>query len=147
MCLQRELNPGLSGPQADALTAEPNLPGLLLQLLRFCLSLTFDNLIIICLNVSFIGVLYFFNRIFLKISFVCLFVLSSPEDIFQFFVQIEREGERGRERERNIDVKGHIEGLPPARPTRAGDKLQPKYVPLAGTEPGSLWTAGRRFNR
>nr|KAF6407367.1 hypothetical protein HJG59_009989 [Molossus molossus] len=42
-----------------------------------------------------------------------------------FFVQIEWEGERGRER--NIDVKGHIEWLPPTRPTRARDKLQPSH--------------------
>nr|KAF6462169.1 hypothetical protein HJG59_011233 [Molossus molossus] len=59
----------------------------------------------------------------------------------------DRAGGRERKRERNIDVKGHIEWLPPARPTRAGDKLQPRYVPLAGTEPGSLRTAGRCSNR
>nr|KAF6489861.1 hypothetical protein HJG59_010263 [Molossus molossus] len=81
-------------------------------------------------------------------SILFFFFLSSPEDIFPYFVQIEWEGERGRrERERNIDVKGHIEWLPPTRPTRAGDKLQPKYVSLVGTEPGSLRTAGRRSNR
>nr|KAF6398568.1 sirtuin 3 [Molossus molossus] len=41
----------------------------------------------------------------------------------------------------------HDKGLLLHNPTRAGDKLQPRYAPLAGTEPGSVWTAGRCSNR
>nr|KAF6425191.1 hypothetical protein HJG59_009239 [Molossus molossus] len=62
---------------------------------------------------------------------------------FFFFVQI-RVGGRQRERERNIDVKGthRSSGCHPHDPTRPVDKLQLRYMPLAGTEPGSLWTTG-----
>nr|KAF6480722.1 hypothetical protein HJG59_010572 [Molossus molossus] len=58
--------------------------------------------------------------------------LSSPEDIFPYFVQIEWE----REREKHRRERDTLSGCHPHNPTRARDKLQLRYVPLAGTEPG-----------
>nr|KAF6480870.1 hypothetical protein HJG59_010664 [Molossus molossus] len=66
---------------------------------------------------------------------------------FSIFVQTEWEGERGRDREKHRRERDTSSGCHLHDPTRAGDKLQPRYMPLARTEPGSLWTAGQHSNR
>nr|KAF6480750.1 hypothetical protein HJG59_010592 [Molossus molossus] len=57
--------------------------------------------------------------------------------------QIEWEGKRKEERERNINVRETYR-VPATctMPTGTRDKLQQRYMPLAGTKPKTLWSAG-----
>nr|KAF6453016.1 hypothetical protein HJG59_008287 [Molossus molossus] len=73
------------------------------------------------------------------------FFILTQGHILIFCSDRERERKRGREKHRR--ERDTSRGCQPHHPTRAGDKLQLRYAPLAGTEPRSLWTTGRRSNR
>nr|KAF6426390.1 hypothetical protein HJG59_009098 [Molossus molossus] len=71
-----------------------------------------------------------------------LFFLILTGGHFCIYLQIER-----GEGERNIDVRGtHRVAATHMSPTGAGDELQPRYLPLVGTEPGTLRSTGWRSN-
>nr|KAF6394631.1 hypothetical protein HJG59_010731 [Molossus molossus] len=82
----------------------------------------------------------------------CFFIQSASLCLFFFFfilfqghfciyLQVEWEGEGEKERERNIDVREtHGVVATYTTPTGIRDKLQPKYVPLADTKLGCLWS-------
>nr|KAF6398600.1 hypothetical protein HJG59_010445 [Molossus molossus] len=68
----------------------------------------------------------------------CFKVYFYPHQRHFFIFCSDRVGERVRERERNIDMKGT--GCHPHDPTRVRNKLQLRYVPLVDNKPGSLRT-------
>nr|KAF6489544.1 golgi phosphoprotein 3 [Molossus molossus] len=69
---------------------------------------------------------------------------TQPPETVQNWIELLSDRARGRVggRKRNIDVREtHRVVATYTTATGAGDKLQLRYVPLVGTEPGFLWFA------
>nr|KAF6413547.1 hypothetical protein HJG59_009752 [Molossus molossus] len=86
-----------------------------------------------------------------KECFLALFIFILTRGFFIYFLHLSSDraggGQEGRERQKHQCERDKSSGCHPHNPNRGRVQLQPRYMPLTGTEPGTLWSAGCRPNR